>query len=431
MATIKPFSGLRYNPLKITDLSAVVTQPYDRIHPAEQKAYYARHPYNIVRIIQGEREPDTPADNVYTRARAYAEQWQKEGVLIREPQTVLYVTQQTFTTPAGQTFTRTGFTAALKLTALNEGTILPHERTLSGPKADRLNLFRATETGWSSVFILYPDAENKINALLQPYLTAHPPVGFREPVIEPDVEQRFWVVDDSALCAQIVAEMAPKRNLIIADGHHRYETALNYREERRRQDPLACNNAPFNFVMATFVSMADPGLVILPTHRLIHAYTRLDAPALLNALEPYFHVEAVADLPALQNGLAQADPRRPRFGFYNGAYTLLTLRPAEELPAAIARQDLDVAILHDLILEQVMGLSKESVAAEENIRYLRLLEPGLNAVDKAEANFLFILNPTRIEQVQSRSEAGQKMPQKSTDFYPKIITGLSALPLTD
>jgi len=331
---------------------------------------------------------------------------------------------------------RRGFTAALELTRFDEGVILPHERTLSGPKADRLNLTRVTQTAWGHIFVLYPDAENRINALLQPFLDSHMPALLTERVIEPDVEQNFWVVHDPAIIAAVIAEMAPKRNLIIADGHHRYETALNYRDEMRAQHPDAPANAAFNYGLVTFVSMSDPGLVILPTHRLIYGYTRMDSKALLQALTPYFEVQPLANREALEAGLAAATPAQPRFGFYDGSYVLLTLKTLASMAQLVPERApswraLDVAVLHELIIEHVMGLSKESVARKENLEYLRDPNPGFERVDRGEANFLFLLNGTRMEHVRACTEAGEKMPQKSTDFYPKIISGLVSLPLDD
>ncbi len=436
MAQIKPFRGLRYNPEQKQDLSKVITMPYDRIHAAERAAYYALDPHNVARIIQGIRTPDEPKNNVYTRARGYMLNWQAEGVMLRDAQPVLYVLEQTFTTPDGREHTRRGFTAALELTRFDEGVILPHERTLSGPKADRLKLTEVTETAWGHIFILYPDAENKINALLQPYLDAHAPWELHEQVIEPAVTQKFWVVQDSALVAAVRAEMAPKRNLIIADGHHRYETALAYRDEMRAQQPDAPANAAFNYVMATFVSMSDPGLVILPTHRLIHSYTRLSSAELLAALEPYFEITALADQAALTAALAEATPAHPRYGFYDGAYSLLTLKSLDAMAEIVPERDaswraLDVAVLHELILEHVMGLSKESVARKENLDYLRDPTPGYEAIASGAANFIFLLNGTRMEHVRACTHVNEKMPQKSTDFFPKIISGMVALPLHD
>ncbi len=435
MANIRPFRGIRYNPGKITDLSDVITQPYDRIHDPEQAAYYALNPYNFVRIDMGLKQPDEADNNVYTRARAYAQTWMAEGVLLREPKPVIYVLEQVSTAPNGKTYCRRGFTAALELTTFEEGVILPHERTLSGPKADRLNLTEATKTAWGHIFILYPDAENEINGLLEPYLASHEPFKAHEQVIEPTVEQRFWVVDDPQLVEAVTKAMEPKRNLIIADGHHRYETALNYREAMRAQQPDAPADAAFNYVLATFVSMSDPGLVILPTHRLIHSFTAMTSDAVLKALEADFDILPVDNRSVLEAELLKATPEQLRFGFYDGRYFVLTLRSLETMAKitperAESWRALDVAVLHEAILEHVMGLSKESVAKQENLRYLRDANAGYAAVDQGEANFLFLINPTRMDQVRDCTEAGEKMPQKSTDFYPKVISGLVALPLT-
>ncbi len=434
MANIRPFRGLRYNPQKKCDLSNVITMPYDRIHEAEQRAYYELDHHNFVRIIQGYREPDEPENDVYTRARCYTQTWLAEEVFIRDARPLLYVLEQTFTTPDGETHVRRGFTAALELTRFDEGVILPHERTLSGPKADRLNLTRVTETAWGHIFILYPDAENRINAILQPYLDAHMPAILQEQVIEPEVEQSFWVVDDPEIVEAVVWEMGDKINLIIADGHHRYETALAYRDEMRAQHPEAPADAAFNYTLATFVSMSDPGLVILPTHRLIHDYDAKSSAELLEALEPYFEVEGVEDRPTMEAGLTNATLERPRFGFYDGEYHLLTLKSLDTMAQLVPDRDptwrrLDVAVLHEVVLEHVMGLSKESVARKENLDYLRNPDPGYAAVDSGEANFLFLLNGTRMAQVRACTQAGEKMPQKSTDFFPKIVSGMVALPL--
>ncbi len=437
MANIRPFRGLRYNTARFADLSSLITMPYDRIHAAEQAAYYALSPYNFVRIIQGYRTDDErPDNNVYTRARCYLQTWLTEGVMIRETHPALYVLEQTFTTPDGVKHTRRGFTAALELTRFDEGVILPHEYTLRGPKVDRMNLTKATQVSWGHIFILYPDDTGAINDALTPYLEAHPPAVARERVIEPDVEQRFWVVNDDEIIAAVAEAMAHTGPLIIADGHHRYETALSYRDEMRRLHPDAPPNAAFNYVMATFVSMRDPGLVILPTHRLIHSYTKMNGEALLKAIAPYFDVTPMPDLAALQAEMAKATAEHPRFGFYDGRYALLTLKSLDVMEKLLPDRDpnfrkLDVAVLHTIIIEHVMGLSKESIQRKENITYLRDPAPGFGAVDKGEANFLFLLNPTRIEQVRACTAAGERMPQKSTDFYPKIVSGLVALPLHD
>jgi uncharacterized protein (DUF1015 family) len=313
---------------------------------------------------------------------------------------------------------------------------------------------------WEHIFMLYPDAEGAVNGLLQSFLDTHMPAIVRERVIEPEVEQAFWVVNDPQVVAAVAAALKSKGPLIIADGHHRYETALNYRDQMRAQHPDAPANAAFNYVMVTLVSMSDPGLVILPTHRLIYGYAlmggkdlreavtphlevtprwqdtmRSRQAMLLKAVAPYFEVTPMRDLGALRDALAEATPEQPRFGFYDGDYTLLTLKSlatmAELLPDRdVSFRALDVTVLHELIIEKVMGLSKESVARKENLTYLRDPASGFEAVDKGEANFLFLLNATRIEQVRTCTAAGERMPQKSTDFFPKVVSGLVALPLT-
>ncbi|MCL4505686.1 MAG: DUF1015 domain-containing protein [Chloroflexi bacterium] len=435
MATILPFRGIRYDTDKIKDLSLVIAQPYDRIGKAQQGTYYRQHPNNFVRIDYGAAEPDTPQDNVYTRARDYAAAWLSAGVLQRERRPCLYVLEQTFTTPDGQTHTRRAFTAALQLTEFDEGIILPHERTFSGPKADRLNLTRATQAAWGHIFILYPDAQNRVNSLLQPFVERVAPMTARELVIEPAVQQRFWVLDDPSLQAAIVEEMAPKRSLVIADGHHRYETALNYRAEMCAQYPAAPADAAFNYALATFVSMSDPGLVVLPTHRLVRDDQGRSGAEVLAALAPYFDVRPVAGRAELEAELRQASPDHPAFGFYDGhQYTLLVLRSFDimaelALEHTPAWRALDVAVLHKVILERILGLGDGSGHDADNIRYLRDVNAAYAAVENGEAGFLFVLNPTRMEQVNACTRSGEKMPQKSTDFYPKMVGGLVALSL--
>ncbi len=437
MATIRPFRGLRYNPHKFCDVSDVITAPYDRIHAAEQTLYYDQSAYNLVRIIQGKSTPADDADNnVYARAACYKRNWIAEEVLIRDPAPVLYVLEQRFTTPDGVEHVRQGLTAALELSAFDEGAVLPHERTLSGPKEDRFKLTNATQTAWGQIFMLYPGDTAAISQRLQSYLDAHMPGLLHDRIVEPEVEQNFWLVDDEALIADVVGAMGLQSPIIIADGHHRYETALRYRDEMRAQHPDAPANAAFNYALVTLVSMEDPGLVILPTHRLVHSYPRKTAAALLKDLAPYFTVEEVSTLGHLQEALGDAVPEHPRYGLYDGDYNLLTLKDLEVMDQLLPGRDpnfryLDVTVLHELVIEKTMGLSKESIERRENITYLRDPIQGLEAVDEGKANFIFVLNPTRIEQVRACTAAGERMPQKSTDFFPKIVSGLVALPLHD
>jgi uncharacterized protein (DUF1015 family) len=438
MATIRPFRGVRYNPEKISDLSTVISQPYDRVRHGLQDKYYDLSSYNIVRIIKGKaQEEDGEEDNVYTRARDAYRSWLQEGVLVREQSPALYVLHQTVTLPDGGTLTRRGLIAAFELSRFEEGVVLPHERTHSGPKVDRLNLMRATAVNFGHIFMLYPGG--RINELLQSAIEEQPGLELRE-LFEHDVLQRFWVVTDPDVIHAVVEEMAPRRNLIIADGHHRYETALNYRDEMRRAYSDTPPNAGFNYRMVTLVSMEDPGLVILPTHRLIHSYGQMSGQGALERAQEYFEVTLLADRAALEAALAEAEAAHPRVGFYGriasirGSYAVLTLRDPAALAAllpdrAAAWRLLDVSVLHELFIERVLGIDKAAVERQENISYLRDPQMGYDAVDRGEAEFLMVMNPTRMGQVQACTVAGEKMPQKSTDFYPKVISGLVMMPI--
>jgi uncharacterized protein (DUF1015 family) len=433
MAKIAPFPGIRYNANKVGDLSEVVSQPYDRVRYGLQDQYYDLHHYNIVRITKGrEFEDDTQENNVYTRARDYYHTWLDAGYLLRDATPAFYVYHQTFTLPDGTDLTRKAFIAALELVEFSEGIVLPHERTLSGPKVDRLNLLRATETNFGQIFMLYPDAQNRINATFDAAIAGREPdVDVRE-LFEKDVRQQVWVITDPGVIAQVVAEMAPKKGLIIADGHHRYETALNYRAEMRKQHPNAPANAGFNYRMVTLVSMDDPGLTILPTHREIHSYTAKTTARILADATEYFEVTPMPDRPSLEAAMAEAISTDKRIGFYNGSYFLLRLKDPGIMAQIVDERVeewrmLDVSILHELLIERLMGISKEQVAAKENIDYHRDLDLAISYVDRGQALCVYIMNPTRMAEVKACSEKGAKMPQKSTDFYPKVITGLVAM----
>jgi uncharacterized protein (DUF1015 family) len=280
--------------------------------------------------------------------------------------------------------------------------------------------------------MLYPDPENQINALFDAAIAGRAPNADVRELFEKDVRQQLWVVTDRDVIASVVAEMASKRGLIIADGHHRYETALNYRAEMQDKHPGAPSNAAFNYRMVTLVSMDDPGLTILPTHRQMYSYTLKTTAEILDDAAEYFSVAPMADRAALEAALAEASDTDRRIGFYDGRYYLLRLKGPEIMAQIVPDRVeewrmLDVSILHELLIERVMGLSKEQVEAKENIDYHRDLDMAIDAVDKGEALCVFIMNPTRMAEVKACSDQGAKMPQKSTDFYPKVITGLVAM----
>jgi uncharacterized protein (DUF1015 family) len=350
---------------------------------------------------------------------------------MREDTPALYVLRQNFTLPDGTEKSRQGLVTAFQLSPFDEGIVLPHERTHSGPKVDRLNLMRATQANYGHIFMLYPG--DRVNELLDEAVERASGFEVHE-LFEKDVTQQFWAVTDREIVATVVEEMAPKKNLIIADGHHRYETALNYRDEMRDKHPDAPPSAGFNYRMVTLVSMTDPGLVILPTHRLIHSYDRMSGEEILEQAGADFQVRSLDGREALEKALDEATPEHPRIGFYDGSYTVLQLKSPDVMDRILPGRDpawrmLDVSVLHEVLIERVMGISKEAVERKENIEYLRDPQMGYDAVDEGDAEFLFVMNPTRMEQVRACTAAGEKMPQKSTDFYPKVISGLVMMPI--
>jgi uncharacterized protein (DUF1015 family) len=438
MATIKPFRGVRYNPDLAGDLSLVISQPYDRVRYGLQDQYYDQSPYNVVRIVKGRALPDDRPDqhagpNVYTRARAYYDQWCAEGVLVQEPRPAIYVYHQTFAV-GGARMTRKGFVAALELSPFDAGIVLPHERTHAGPKVDRLRLLRTLEANLGQIFMLYPDPENRVSGLLDASIADRQPDVDATEMYESDVRQQLWAVTDADAIRAVQDEMACKRNLIIADGHHRYETALNYRDEMRARHPGAPADAAFNYRMVTLVSMDDPGLVILPTHREVFGAGTNPAEVLARA-EEGFEVTPAADLDACLAQMAEREAEHA-FGLYaEGRYHVLALKDPARIEGWIAGdrsldwKSLDVSIAHKVLLERVAGLPAEELETQAILRYHRDPALAIENVDRGESDFVLLLNPTRIEQVKACAGHGEKMPQKSTDFYPKMVTGLTIMPV--
>ncbi|HUT19653.1 MAG TPA: DUF1015 domain-containing protein [Anaerolineae bacterium] len=438
MATIRPFRGVRYNTQRV-DPALVLSQPYDRIRYGLQERYYDLSPYNVVRITKGKALPDDRPDqlqgpNAYTRARAYYDLWCAEGALVREAEPALYVYHQTFDLRGTQR-TRKGFIAAFALSPFEEGIVLPHERTHAEAKADRLRLLRTLQVNVGQIFMLYPDAHNRVAATLDAAIEGRAPAIDATEMYEDTVRQQLWVVRDPQAIRAVASEMAPVRNLIIADGHHRYETALTYRDEMRERYPDAPPDAAFNYRMATFVSMDDPGLAILPTHREVFGLLQLRPAQVLSDAARAFHIFPVHDLEAC---LAEMRTHAPEhaLGFYaGGRYHVLVLRDSVQLdqwipePRSTAWKSLDVTIAHRVFLEQVVGLPAETAETQASLRYHRDPALAIEDVDAGRGSFVLLLNPTRIEQVRACAEGGERMPQKSTDFCPKLVSGLTMMPV--
>jgi uncharacterized protein (DUF1015 family) len=433
MAKIYPFRALRYDSARVNPAD-VVTQPYDKINPAMQERYYNLSPYNLVRIILGKRDPDSPQDNVYTRAAAYLKEWRTSGVLAPDPEPAIYAYSQLFAIPgdlAGTELDRRGFIALCKLEEYSEKVVHRHEQTLSGPKTDRLNLLRATRAHFGQIFMLYDDPAQRVDTLLFSN-AATPDVDIRD---EYGVRHRLWRVSDPAIVSQVQEAMLNKK-LIIADGHHRYETALNYRNERRAAAGAEIADAPYERVMMTFVNMDAPGLLVLPTHRVVFGLDSFNLDSFLASLAPYFEIERLAPYSVSKSvdALREAGAKRTALAAVTAeGVVLLRAKPGAAdalMPDFSPRQrQLDVVQLHKVILEKVLGISEEAVRNQTNVRYLRDATEATEQVRSGQANVAFLMNTVRMDQVRDIAFAGEVLPQKSTDFYPKLLTGLTVYAL--
>jgi uncharacterized protein (DUF1015 family) len=443
MAHIVPFRALRYDAQRVS-LSSVITQPYDKITPQMQEDYYAASPYNLVRLILGKRESaDDEKHNVYTRAASFFRDWRRQGVFLQDPQPSIYAYSQRFTVPGtSKRGERRGFIALGRLEDYSADVVYRHEQTLSKPKADRLDLLRSTRTHFGQIFMLYSDS-GEIDALLS---QDAPPTT--ELTDEYGVLNRIWRVSDPALVDLVRGKMRDKK-LIIADGHHRYETALNYRNERRALATQVVGaprertgnvivraveeeDAPYELVMMTFVNMNSPGLVILPTHRVVHGLPSFAPESFLSAARGYFNVEEVD--PTIDASRATAILREAgHVGTTLIAATAARVfllhhpkAPPSMFPGlSIRQQSLDVVQLHKVVLEGVLALSEESIRNQQNLSYVRDAAEALGSVRSGKANVAFLMNPCRMEQVRDIAFAGEVLPQKSTDFFPKLLSGLT------
>jgi uncharacterized protein (DUF1015 family) len=448
MADIQLFRAFRYDPQQVSP-AQVVTQPYDKITPALQDHYYAASPYNLVRVILGRREEsDHPANNVYSRAAAHFRDWRQQGILRQDSLPSLYAYSQRFTLPNsakdGSTteLERRGFIGLGRIEDYSAGVVFRHEQTLAKPKADRLDLLRATRAHFGQIFMLYEDSgaiESLLSTPADPAITV-PDITIKD---EYGVVHRVWQVSDPLLIDSVRTAMNDKK-FIIADGHHRYETALTYRNERRAADSSNAQSSPgaspYEFVMMTFVNMNSPALRILPTHRVVYGLSSFSEDAFRNSARTYFDIDEVD--PSLDAPRATAILRESgRAGTTILAVTanraFLLHHPNPNTPQIFAglslrQQALDVVQLHKCLLEKVLNLSEESIRNQQNISYVRDAAEALSLVRGASgprANIAFLMNPCRMSQVRDIAFAGEVMPQKSTDFYPKLLTGLTVYAL--
>src|SRR5271163_1750011 len=450
MARIYPFRALRYNPSRVR-IEDVVTQPYDKITPSMQQAYYQRSLYNLVRIILGLPElfdgalagdGKGPSD-VYSRAARDFADWRAQGVLTREKDPCIFAYSQRFTVPGsnesgsnGVIAERRGFIALGELSGYSHGVVFRHEQTLAKPKSDRLNLLRATWAHFGQIFMLYSDPAQTAER----FLFSGNPNADIEVTDEYGVLHRVFRISDPGTINILSAEMEDKK-LIIADGHHRYETALEYSRERAPANPATSERNsyvmpqppyPEAAVMMTFVNMDSAGVVILPTHRVVFGLKDFSAAAFLERAGSYFEIENLGstDAEAICRRLAADGAEDTAFAAItaDGRYLLKT-KPkalAETMKAVPERQrQLDVVRLHFLVLERLLGITPEAIREQSNLRYLRDPTEAIEQVAEGEANIAFLVIPVTLDQLREIAFAGEVMPQKSTDFYPKLLSGLA------
>ncbi|MEW5737253.1 MAG: DUF1015 domain-containing protein [Thermodesulfobacteriota bacterium] len=436
MATVVPFRGILYNPALVPDMSAVVTPPYDVISPAEQEDFHLRHKNNVIRLILGKKTArDTETDNAHTRAGAFYRKWREENVLRRDAAPALYLCAHEFQHEGGRV-TRLGIMARVRLQPFSDKVIRPHEKTFSKVKSERLSLFKQCHANFSPIFSLFQDSESGAYSLLREHAEkTSPDLCFTDKIGD---DHGLWRITDPATLGRLTSFFAD-RELFIADGHHRYETALNYLAWREEKDGPLPPDHPARFVLMYLCSMDDPGLVILPAHRMLSRLEQAAREALFTQAGNYFKVETfplsgeprdrvVEKIKAALKNAGKAcamavitnDPPEAR---------IMTLKPGvmdrlfhEELAPSL--RELDVSALTQLVFVKVLGLTQEDLDDHDLIRYT--IDPGkvLDMVVGGEVQAGFVINPTRIEHVREVARAGLVMPRKSTYFQPKVVTGL-------
>ncbi|MGH9602934.1 MAG: DUF1015 domain-containing protein [Terriglobales bacterium] len=426
MAIIAPFRAWRYNGTRVR-FADVLTQPYDKITPAMQERYLNASLWNLVRIELGRGQPgDSDSDNVYARAAACFREWRQQGVLLQDAEPSLYVYAQRFQAPGGgPERERSGIIALGRILDYEANVIFRHEQTHSGPKADRLSLLRATQAHFGQLFMLYSDPERALESRLKP--AGEPDTQLLD---EYGVCHRLWKVSDPALIEFARRSLADKK-LLIADGHHRYETALAYRNQRRAQSKDLPPDAPSEMVMMTLVNMESDDLVILPTHRVLFGLQDFHTEDLLRGAREWFDVSGAGALEASQASalLAAAGKEgKTMIAVTSGGAFLLRAR-SEAVDRALhgispRQRKIDVVLLHRLLLERVLGVSEEAVRALRNINYVRESAEAIQRVREG-AEVAFLMNPVTIPQLRDVAFAGEVMPQKSTDFYPKLLSGMA------
>ena len=421
MAEIKPFKGMRYNTLLAGKIEELCCPPDDISSEEERLGYIAENEYNVIRL-----ELPKEGGDVYKTAGEVLDMWRNTGVLVHEIKPAVYIYEEEFNAYNKRSSVK-GIIVRVKVEEFSKGVILPHEFTLSKAKADRFNLMKATNCNFSQIYALYMDEEHTTLKTIDRLSDRKPDQKFTD---NDHVTHKLWIITDEKVIEKLVNDFAD-RKLYIADGHHRYETALNYRNYCR-ENGISKEGDPQDYQMMYLVDMQHPGLVVFPTHRMVRDLESFDKDEVLKGCEEYFDIKKFTSVGNINSELAkQYKQGKKAFGFYcgKGEWYLLVLKDIEVMAKVLpdlseASQQLDVSVLHSLILEKTMGIDKENMANQINLTYTKFFEEAIMKVDKGEFQCSFILNPTRVTEIRDVAAAGEKMPQKSTYFYPKMITGM-------
>lgn len=434
MPNIQAIAAYRYNLAQVGSLSNVIAPPYDVIDENLQAELYAKHPNNVVRLILNKlTTEDNEQNNRYTRSARELKNWKDQGVLVQENHPAIYVYHQIYEV-GGQKYTRKGFMCGCEAVPFGEGMVFPHELTMSGPKMDRLMLTTACKMNFSQIFGLYPDVDNKTQNILEQAIIGQTPLEATDHL---GVIHRMWVVSDSATIGSVVREMGPKP-IFIADGHHRYETACNYRKQIRQTGVLTQDH-PANNVLMVCIAMDDPGLIVLPTHRLFRNVPAFSQQEIMEKLGDSFRITTIgegAETAYKAWGLIEAQNNQATMALYSGKDGKWSLiqqtETGREKMANIAQdhhpewQNLGVAILHSLVVDTLLGL-----AGHDKPKYVHQVEEVVEGIQNPKEDFPLaaLVMPATVGQIQELSMLHERMPAKSTYFYPKLITGFVFNPL--
>jgi uncharacterized protein (DUF1015 family) len=435
MAKIIPFRGVRYNQKKAGMMADLTCPPYDIISPAGREDLYRKSPSNVVRLEFGLESPaDTESDNRYTRAAAFLNDWFTEGLLRQDQEPAVYIYEMEYTV-GGTTRKLRGFICLVGIEDYQSGVIKPHETTLSGPKTDRLNLLRACRASFSQIYALFSDPSRRVAEILAG-VTQQPD---SEVISIDNVAHRIWSLSETNAIESIVRELSEKQ-LFIADGHHRYDTALNYRNERRKTAGSYTGEEPYNYTAMFLARLEDPGITILPAHRILFNLKNFNPQRFVDNLNLFFDLERIdidvtretKDIKTLLDTMESFADRARVFGMRikgDQSYYLLTLRNEEDMDTLLPEKSssyrrLDVSILHHLVVDKLLGIKMETHKLGLNIEYVKDADEAAARVKNGSAEVVFFMNPTKVEEVKEVASAGECMPQKATYFYPKLVTGL-------